>query len=129
MTRAIAIADSGPAMAHVTAALGALDWLDLVRFASGRAPVGELIGRFAPELVLVEEMETPGLTAARVEETLRAAPAATVVVLGSAAGADWRLAGAVATIPAGTDLPTLGRLLRQALAGAPADDGAEALAA
>jgi DNA-binding NarL/FixJ family response regulator len=131
MTRAIVVADSGPAMAHLTTALGALDWLEIVRFASGRAPVAALVARFAPELVLVEDMAGPGLTDARLAEVLRAAPGTTVVVLGPRADADWLSAGAAATVQAGADVETLGRLLRDTVAGrrpaCPA--GAQALAA
>jgi DNA-binding NarL/FixJ family response regulator len=112
--RALVIADSGPAMADLTRLLLGLKNIEL-RHASGRTDVSALVGGFAPDLVLVDEMHWPRLALARLDEVHRAAPSAAIVVLAERLEGGWLAdalrKGAAAVVPAGVDADTFRQVL------------------
>jgi chemotaxis response regulator CheB len=85
MTRVVVVADRGEDFASLTAAVRQLPGACLVRAASGAARVDRMVGAVAPDLVVIGALRTGERSVARVAEVHRAAPAARVVVLSSAA--------------------------------------------
>jgi DNA-binding NarL/FixJ family response regulator len=133
MTRAVVVADSGPAMAALSLALNELGHVEIVRFASGGSPVTRVVGRAEPDLVLIHELRRPADTLALVTETRSAAPGAAVIVIAADPGARWLaealLRGAAAVLPAGIAPRTLDLVLQDVLAGAQRAEPATSLAA
>jgi len=119
VTRVIVVADSGPALANLTAAVGTLAGAYIVRHASSAGPLERLVAPLAPDLVLIGDLLTPGQGLTRLAEVRRAAPAAKVVVLSSTPEADWLAdalrAHASAVLPGNVELHTLGLVLREVL--------------
>jgi DNA-binding NarL/FixJ family response regulator len=119
MTRAIVVADSGPAMAALTQALRRMPDVEIVRYASGRNSIGPLVRGSLPDLVLIDEMRWRADALARLAEARAAAPAAAVVVLAAEQDAVWLAdalrAGAAAVLPGGVDAATLELVLREVL--------------
>jgi chemotaxis response regulator CheB len=85
VTRVVVVADRGEDFASLTAAVGRLPGACLVRHGSGAAPVDRMVGAIAPDLVVIGALRTGDRSVARLAEVRRAAPAARVVVLSSAA--------------------------------------------
>jgi DNA-binding NarL/FixJ family response regulator len=119
MTRAMVVADSGPAMAALTQSLRRMPDLEIVRYASGRNSIGPLVRASAPDLVLIDEMHWLQDALARLAEAREAAPGAAVVVLAAEQDAAWLAdalrAGAAAVLPGGVDAATLELVLREVL--------------
>lgn len=119
MTRALIVADSGPAMAALTQALRRMPDLEIVRYASGRNTIGPIARASHLDLVLIDEMHWPDDALARVAEARRDAPDAAVVVLAAEPDAGWLAdalrAGAAAVLPASIDPATLELVLREVL--------------
>jgi DNA-binding NarL/FixJ family response regulator len=120
VTRVIIVADSGPALANLTAAVRTVPGAYIVRHGSSTGPVDRLVAPLAPDLVLIGDLHTPAHALARLAEVRRAAPAAKVVVLSSAPEADWLAdalrAHASAIVPGDLHPETLGIVLREVLA-------------
>src|SRR5687768_17874426 len=80
-----------------------------IRHCSGRSPVGEALRRFAPDLIVVDEMHWPKLALQRIAEARAAVPAARIVVCASRPEAGWlgdalrQGANAVVPLTAGAD--------------------------
>jgi DNA-binding NarL/FixJ family response regulator len=112
--RALVIADSGPALARLTAAAVELHNVALGH-ANGRTHVGELVRGFGPDLVLIDDMGWPPRVLARLEEIRGAAPGAAVIVfaerLEDAWLADALRGGATAVLPAAADHETVRRVV------------------
>jgi DNA-binding NarL/FixJ family response regulator len=100
MIRVLVVADSGEAMAAITAPLSRLQHVDIVAFASGRSPIGRLVGHADPDVVLVDEMRWPGLAPARIAEIRAAAPRAAVVGVTPGPQPDWAGQGVLAAAEA-----------------------------
>jgi DNA-binding NarL/FixJ family response regulator len=119
MTRALIVADSGPAMAALTQALRRMPEVDIVRYASGRNPISLITRASAPDLVLIDEMHWRDAALARLAEARREAPGAAVVVLAAEPDAVWLAdalrAGAAAVLPGGVEAATLELVLREVL--------------
>lgn len=119
MSRAVLVAGSGPVMAVLTQSLSTMRDVEIARHASGRAPVGAIVGPVAPDLVIVDEMDWFGLALARVAESREAAPEAVVVVLAAGPPRSSRAqalrAGATTVLPRDLDPTALGTALREAL--------------
>ena len=89
MTRVIIVADSGTALAHLTAAVGTVPGAFIVRHGSTNGPLDGLIASLAPDLVIIGDLLAPDRALARLAEVRRAAPEAKVVVVSSTPEADW----------------------------------------
>lgn len=130
MTRVLIVADGGVEMASLTAAIAMLPRSELVRHASGRAPVAQLVAAHQPSLVLIGEMSSPGLTVERLNEVRAAAPDAAVVVVAAETGSRWLAsalrAGATAVLPGGLGPNALVAVLEDVLS--PTGRGASSLA-
>jgi DNA-binding NarL/FixJ family response regulator len=116
--RAIVVADSGAVHASLTQRLAGNDRIELVRHASGRTNVEPQMRGFAPDLVLLHDMELPLRALARVQEIRRAAPGATIVVLAERLQGAWlaealRLGATV--LPADVDQSAFARVLAEVL--------------
>jgi len=130
MTSVVIVADSGAEMAHLTASVSDLRNVEIVRHASGRAPVLQLVAAHRPGLVLISEMSPRRLTLERLSEVRAGAPEAVVVVVAADAGSRWLAqalrAGATAVVPGGSPLATV---LNEVLSPDPAAATPVALAA
>jgi DNA-binding NarL/FixJ family response regulator len=119
MTRAVLVADSGPVMAALTESLLRMPDVEITRHASGRAPIGALVGPMAPDLAIVDEMGWFGLALARVAEIREAAPQTVVIVLASrplrASRSQALRAGATSVLPRDLDSTALGVAVRDVL--------------
>ena len=124
MTRVIIVADSGLALANLTAAVASVPGAYIVRHGSSVAPLDRLVAPLAPDLVLIGDLLAPDKALARIAEVRRAAPNAKVVVLSSSTEAGWLAdalrAHASAVLPGTLEPHTLGLVLREVLA----EDGA-----
>lgn len=120
MTRALIVADSGPAMAELTQALRRIPEVEIVRYASGRNSITLIARASAPDLVLIDEMGWRDDALARLAEARREAPGAAIVVLAAEPDAGWLAdalrAGAAAVLPGAHDAATLELVLREVLA-------------
>jgi DNA-binding NarL/FixJ family response regulator len=120
MTRVVVVADSGPVLANLTAAVGTVPGAYIIRHGSSSAPLDRLVAPLAPDLVVIGDLLAPDRALARLAEVRRAAPAAKVVVLSCAPEADWLAdalrAHASAVLPGNVEPRTLGVVLREVLA-------------
>jgi DNA-binding NarL/FixJ family response regulator len=120
MTRVIIVADSGLALASLTAAVVSVPGAHVVRHGSSTAPLDRLVAPLAPDLVLIGDLLAPDKALARIAEVRRAAPGAKVVVLSSRTEAGWLAdalrAHASAVLPSTLEPHTLGLVLREVLA-------------
>lgn len=109
------VADSGAAMEAMTRSVSTLAHVNIVRHCHGRASIASALARFAPDLVLVDEMGWPTLALQRIEEILRTLPHARIVVRAERPEAGWLAdalrAGASAVVPATAGPETLGIVL------------------
>ena len=119
MIRILLVADSGLVMSNVTATLCRIDRVEIVAYASGRAPVEAIVRAVRPDVVLVDEMCWPGLAIARVSEIGKASPAANVIGLVERPDASWIVdglrAGAAAVVPRELEPATLALVLQEVL--------------
>ena len=113
MTRVVVIADSGHALATLTAAVEPLGGAYIVRHGSGQCPLERLIAVIAPDLVVIADLQQHEDAVARLAEIRRAAPGARVVVLSSRPGIDW--IGAAAVVAAAIDADALAAVLRRVI--------------
>ena len=120
MTRVVVVADSGPVLASLTAAVGTVPGAYIVRHGSSAGPLDRLVAPLAPNLVVIGDLLVPEDALARLAEVRRAAPAAQVVVLSSSPEAGWLAdalrAEAAAVLPGNLEPATLGLVLREVLA-------------
>lgn len=111
------VADSGAAMEAMTQSVSMLARVNIVRHCHGRAPIGRALARFAPDLVLVDEMHWPRLALRRIEEIRETLPQARIVVRAERPEASWLAdalrAGASAVVPATAGPETLGVVLAE----------------
>ena len=111
------VADSGTAMEEMTRSVSTLSRVNIVRHCHGRAPIGRALARFAPDLVLVDEMHWPRLALQRIEEIRETLPHARIVVRAERPDAGWLAdalrAGASAVVPATAGPETLGVVLAE----------------
>jgi DNA-binding NarL/FixJ family response regulator len=114
------VADSGTAMEAMTRSVSTLAQVNIVRHCHGHAPIGRALTRFAPDLVLVDEMGWPKLALQRIEEIRRTLPQARIVVRAERPDAGWLAealrAGASAVVPATAGPETLGLVLAEVIA-------------
>jgi DNA-binding NarL/FixJ family response regulator len=120
MTRVVLVADSGPVLAGLTAAVGTVPGAYIVRHGSTSSPLDRLVAPLAPDLVVIGDLLVPTNALARLGEVRRAAPAALVVVLTSSPAASW-LADALrvratAVLPGDLEPHSIGVVLREVLA-------------
>lgn len=124
MTRVVVVADSGPALAGLTAAVACVPGGYIIRHASSSAPLDRIVAPLAPDLVLIGDLLAPDQALARIAEVRRAAPLAKVVVLSSSSEAGWLAdalrARASAVLPGTLEPHTLGLVLCEVFA----NDGA-----
>jgi DNA-binding NarL/FixJ family response regulator len=120
MTRVVIVADSGPVLANLTAAVGTVPGAYIVRHGSSAGPLDQLVAPLAPDLVVIGDLLVPDRALARLAEVRRAAPAAQVVVCSSQPEAEWLAdalrAHASAVLPGNLEPHTLGRVLREVIA-------------
>jgi DNA-binding NarL/FixJ family response regulator len=120
MTRVVIVADSGPVLANLTAAVGTVPGAYIVRHGSSAGPLDQLVAPLAPDLVVIGDLLVPDRALARLAEVRRAAPAARVVVCSSEPEAEWLAdalrAHASAVLPGNLEPHTLGRVLREVIA-------------
>lgn len=122
MIRVLVVADCGDVLSRITEVLCKLERVDIVAYASGRAPVDAIVRAVAPDVVMVDEMCWAGLALARVEEVRAADPGAVVVGLVERPDAGWIIdglrAGASAVVPRDLEPETLDLVLQEALSAA-----------
>jgi DNA-binding NarL/FixJ family response regulator len=120
MIRVIVVADSGPVLANLTAAVGTLAGSYIVRHGSTAGPLDRLVAPLAPDLVVIGNLLAPECALARLAEVRRAAPDAKVVVCSSEPGAEWLAdalrAHASAVVPGNLEPQTLAQVLREVIA-------------
>jgi DNA-binding NarL/FixJ family response regulator len=120
LTRVVVVADSGPVLASLTAAVGTVPGAYIIRHGSSAGPLDRLVAPLAPDLVVIGDLLVPEDALARLAEVRRAAPAAQVVVLSSSPEAGWLAdalrADAAAVLPGHLAPETLGVVLREVLA-------------
>lgn len=120
MTRVVVAADSGSALARLTAAVGTVPGAYIVRHGSSAGPLDRIVGSLEPDLVVIGSLLVPQDALARLAEIRRVAPAAKVVVLSSTPEATWLAdalrAHAAAVLPGQIEPETLGVVLREVLA-------------
>lgn len=120
MTRVVIVADSGPVLANLTAAVGTVPGAYIVRHGSSAGPLDGLVAPLAPDLVVIGDLLVPDRALARLAEVRRAAPGAQVVVCSSEPEAEWLAdalrAHASAVLPGNLEPHTLGRVLREVIA-------------
>lgn len=111
------IADSGAAMEAMTRSVSTLARVNIVCHCHGHAPVAPALARFAPDLVLVDEMGWPKLALQRIGEIRETLPHARIVVRAARPEAGWLAealrAGASAVVPATAGVETLGLVLAE----------------
>lgn len=121
MTRVVLVADTGAALADLTAAAGSVPGGYIVRHVSGTAPLDRLVAPLAPDLVVVGDLVEPAHALARLAEARGVCPEAAVVAVSSAPAGGWLAAmlhaQATALVPAGLQPAALGALLRAVAAG------------
>jgi DNA-binding NarL/FixJ family response regulator len=118
MIRAAVVAGTGTAMADLTLRLGTMRDLEISLHASGRTPIGLLLRRAAPDVVLIDERGSVARALVRVAEARLAAPAAPAIVL-SPFRARWSCdaldAGVAVTLPLDPEPALLELAIRGAL--------------
>jgi DNA-binding NarL/FixJ family response regulator len=119
MTSVVIIADSGADMARLTAIVGAARGMVLLRHASGRAQVADIVADHQPSLVLLGELSPRRLVLERLAEVRRASPGSKVVVVATDPDARWLGialgAGASAVVPGGPSALAIGTVLQEVL--------------
>jgi DNA-binding NarL/FixJ family response regulator len=119
MIRVLVVADSGSAMAAITASLSGILEVDIVGYANGGTHVAPIVRAASPDIVLVDEMHWPPLALARIDEACSAGAGVHVVGLAESPDAGWVLdalrAGAATVVPRGLDAATLATVLRDVL--------------
>jgi DNA-binding NarL/FixJ family response regulator len=119
MTSVVIIADSGAEMARLTSEVHATRGMSLVRHASGRASVADIVADHAPTLIVLGEMSPRRLVLERLAEIRQASPASRVVVVATEADARWLgialSAGASAVVPGGPSSKALGTVMQEVL--------------
>ena len=111
MTRVVHVADSGLALATLTAAVEPLGGAYIVRHGSGQSPLDRLIAPIAPDLVVIADLQQPEHAVARLAEIRSAAPGAQIVVLSSRPGMEWP--GAAAVLSGAIEADALATVLRE----------------
>jgi DNA-binding NarL/FixJ family response regulator len=119
MIRVLVIADSGAAMATITASLALLPEVHIAGYASGVSRVDRILHGTPVDVVLVDEMARSGLALARVAEIREAHPAAAIVGLTARPESGWARdglrAGAAAVVPRDLAAAVLGAVLHDVL--------------
>ena len=117
MTSVVIIADSGADMARLTAIVGSARGMVLVRHASGRVPVSDIVADHQPTLVLLGELSPRRLVLERLAEVRRSSRDSKVVVVASDPDARWLGAalgaGASAVVPGGPSARAIGTVLQE----------------
>ena len=125
MIRVVVVADSGPVLASLTAAVGTVPGSYIVRHGSSAGPLDRLVAPLAPDLVILGDLLDPARALARLAEVRGAAPDAQVVVCSSQPEAAWLAdalrAHAAAVLPGHLEPRTLGAVLRELVATRDAD--------
>lgn len=119
MMRTLIVADSGAAMASITGTLRSVVGIDIVAYASGTAPLDAVMRAKRPDVVIVDEMQRPGLGARRIAEARAADPGAAVVGLTERVEGGWApdalRAGAAAVVPGSIEPAALALVLAEVL--------------
>ena len=119
MIRVVVVADSGPVLASLTAAVKTVPGAYIVRHANSAGPLDRVVAPMAPDLVLIGDLLFPDDALRRLAEVRIAAPAAKVVLLSSSPEASWLAdalrAKASAVLPGRLEPDTLGLVLREVL--------------
>lgn len=106
-------------MARLTAIVGADRGMVLVRHASGRVQVSDIVADHQPTLVLLGELSPRRLVLERLAEVRRSSPDSKVVVVASDPDARWLGvalgAGASAVVPGGPSAQATGTVLQEVL--------------
>jgi DNA-binding NarL/FixJ family response regulator len=111
------VADRGAALEAMTRSVATLAQADIVRHCHGRTPIAPALARFAPDVVLVDEMGWPKLALQRIEEIRATLPNARIVVRAERPEAGWLAealrSGASAVVPATAGPETLGLVVAE----------------
>ena len=120
MTSVLVIADSGRALAELTAAVQTVSGTYIARHASGCRSLDRIVSALSPDVVVIGELASGRDALDRLAEIRRSAPAAKVVLLSSRTDADWLAdalrAHASAVLPGAVEAQTLGAVLREVIA-------------
>jgi DNA-binding NarL/FixJ family response regulator len=118
MTRIVVIAAGGAQMARMTELVARLDGVELVRHASARRDVSQLVGSLRPDVAIVHDSAGSALRA-RIEEIRDAAPSTSIVVLTDSIESPWisraLVLGAAAIAPSTSSPSTLRQILDEVL--------------
>jgi len=119
MTSVVIIADSGGDMARLTAIVDAARGLVLLRHASGRVQVADIVADHRPSVILLGELSPRRLVLERLAEIRRSSPESKVVVVARDPDARWLGialgAGASAVVPGGPSAQAIGTVLQEVL--------------
>ena len=118
MTRVMVVADHGSPMASLTHTLDGIRDVEIVRHASVRGPLGPMVAKLAPDLVIVDDVHWPALILDRVAELRHHAPDTAVVVLTPHPDAPWladALRAGAAVAATNLDGTTLSRFLHEVM--------------
>jgi DNA-binding NarL/FixJ family response regulator len=117
--RTLVVADSGEAMARITASLSRLPRIQIVGYASGRARLNAVARAAAPHVVLIDEMWPSAHAVDRIAEVHSALPGTVVIGLTERLESRWVIealrAGASTVVPADLDPRTLDIVLQEAV--------------
>src|SRR4051794_3658940 len=117
MKRLMIVADHSFVVQAIRLALRQTAGFELVGFFDGRGPVGEVLARVQPDVVLIDEMQEPEHALARVREISDAAPEVKTLLLTLRMESEWLddvfEAGAHAVLSKTVHPVSLGTLLRE----------------
>jgi DNA-binding NarL/FixJ family response regulator len=111
------VADTGAALEGMTRSVSMLPGANIIRYCHGGASIAHALVRFAPDLVLVDEMHRPKLALRRIDEIRELLPHARFVVRAEQPQARWLAdalrAGVSAVVPATAGPELLGVVLAE----------------
>ena len=121
MKRLLIVAERSMVVHTIRLALRQTAGFEVVGFVDGRAPISEALAQHRPDVVLVDELDDPGVALARLREATEHAPGAQLLLLAlhmeDAWLADAFEAGADAVLSKSMHPVSLGTTLREVVRG------------
>jgi DNA-binding NarL/FixJ family response regulator len=121
MKQMVIVADSSFVIETIRLALRHAAGLKVIGKIDGRVPVGRAVAQAQPEVILVDEMQSPDSALERIRECRESAPAASIVLLTMRMEDAWigqaLAAGVDACLSKSAHLASLGTLIREIVNG------------
>jgi DNA-binding NarL/FixJ family response regulator len=121
MKQLVIVADSTFVIETIRVALRHAAGLKAIGRLDGRVPVGRAVGESEPDVILIDEMQSPESALERIRECREAAPSASIVLLTMRMDEAWLrqalAAGVDACISKTVQLGSLGTLIREIVNG------------